>query len=422
MTRGSLVTSVVLVLGAALLSTGCSPQTVSDTSRDTSAPADTTASETPAEVIPSGAPAEPGSTQTIIPPDSATTSPSESPTSEPSGPESTAGTARGSVKVIDTVATDIPIPWGLAELPDGTVLVTSRDEHHLYRVAPNVGKVVDLGEIPGVVSDGGEGGLLGVAVSSYFPSNKRIFLYYSTATDNRIATVTLQPGDPATLSAPKVIFSGIPRGFRHNGGRIAFGPDEMLYVGTGETEVPALAQDKTSLGGKILRMTPTGDPAPGNPFKGSVVYSYGHRNVQGLTFDAQGHLFASEFGDKTADELNWIRPGRNYGWPASQGKTDLAGVTNPIAQFGTDEDSPSGVALAGGSVYMAALQGQRLWRIPLDGTRLVAKPRAYLVGDFGRLRSVIALSDTELLLSTSNTDGRVAPRPGDDRLLLVRVS
>jgi glucose/arabinose dehydrogenase len=417
MNRGSLVTPVAVFLGAALLSTGCSPQTVSDTSRDAGTPSTTSAtSASPGEVAPSGAPQVPNSTQTIIPPDSSTNAP------EPTEPAEPAGTAKGSVKVIDTVATDIPVPWGLAKLPDGTVLVTSRDEHHLYRVAPKAGKVVDLGEIPGVDSDGGEGGLLGVAVSKYYAENKRIFLYFSTATDNRIATVTLLPGSPASVSEPKVIFSGIPRGFRHNGGRIAFGPDEMLYVSTGETEVPALSQDKSSLGGKILRMTPKGKPAPGNPFKNSVVYSYGHRNVQGLTFDSQGRLFASEFGDKTADELNWIRPGRNYGWPASQGSTDLKGVTNPIAEFGTDEDSPSGIALAGGSVYMAALQGQRLWRIPLDGTKLVAEPRSFLIGEFGRLRSVIALNDTELLVSTSNTDGRISPRPGDDRLLLVRVS
>ena len=430
MHRGPLVTSAALAATAVLLAVGCSPQTKSDTSRDLdSLPAASTASTSPSEIAPSAAP-QPSGDATIIPPDSASEPPTTEPdgAAEPSTPgppdpsRSPVGTARGSVQVVDTVATDIPIPWGMAELPDGTVLVTSRDEHHLYRVAPKAGKVVDLGEIPGVVSDGGEGGLLGVAVSSYYPGTKRIFLYYSTATDNRIATVTLQPGSPATLSDPEVVFSGIPRGFRHNGGRIAFGPDDMLYVGTGETEVPSLAQDTSSLGGKILRMTPQGNPAPGNPFENSVVYSYGHRNVQGLTFNEQGRLFASEFGDKTADELNWIRPGRNYGWPASQGTTDLEGITSPIAEFGTDEDSPSGVAMAGGSVYMAALRGERLWRIPLDGTKLVARPRAFLIGELGRLRTVLALSETQLLISTSNTDGRISPRPGDDRLLLLDVN
>ena len=256
MNRGSLVTPAALAVTAVLLAAGCAPQTKSDTTRDLdSLPASSAGPVSPSEVAPS-APPRPTGDATIIPPDSASQSPTAEPDgadtpSTPSSPDpsrSPVGTARGSVKVVDTVATDIPIPWGMARLPDGTVLVTSRDEHHLYRVAPKAGKVVDLGEIPGVVSDGGEGGLLGVAVSSYYPETKRIFLYYSTSTDNRIATVTLQPGSPATLSDPRVVFSGIPRGFRHNGGRIAFGPDDMLYVGTGETEVPALAQDTSSLG------------------------------------------------------------------------------------------------------------------------------------------------------------------------------
>jgi len=233
--------------------------------------------------------------------------------------------------------------------------------------------------------------------------------------------VTLRPaGSPSRLSRPTVILDGIPRGYHHNGGRIAFGPDGMLYAGTGEAEVASLAQDETSLGGKILRMTPEGAPAPGNPF-GTVVYSIGHRNVQGLAWDAEGHLFASEFGDHDKDELNWIRPGRNYGWPASQGRTTIAGYTSPVAEFGTEEDSPSGIALAGGSVFMGALAGQRLWRIPLDGTRLVAPPQSFLQGRYGRLRSVLALSDDTIVITTSNQDGRIPANPGDDRILLLKV-
>ena len=233
--------------------------------------------------------------------------------------------------------------------------------------------------------------------------------------------MTLRPaGSPSRLSRPTVILDGIPRGYHHNGGRIAFGPDGMLYAGTGEAEVASLAQDETSLGGKILRMTPEGAPAPGNPF-GTVVYSIGHRNVQGLAWDAEGHLFASEFGDHDKDELNWIRPGRNYGWPASQGRTTIAGYTSPVAEFGTEEDSPSGIALAGGSVFMGALAGQRLWRIPLDGTRLVAPPQSFLQGRYGRLRSVLALSDDTIVITTSNQDGRIPANPGDDRILLLKV-
>ena len=358
---------------------------------------------------------------TTAPPTSAPAS--EPSTSEPADPEpQVAGTARGSVRVVRTVADDLAVPWGLAELPDGTVLVTSRDDHHVYRIAPGTGARSDLGEIPGVDTDGGEGGLLGVAVAEDYQRTHRIYLYWSTASDNRIGYVTLRPkGTTPRLSRPTVILDGIPRGFHHNGGRIAFGPDGMLYAGTGEAEISSLAQDKTSLGGKILRMTPAGRPAPGNPF-GTVVYSYGHRNVQGLLWDAAGHLFASEFGDHDKDELNWIRPGRNYGWPASQGSTTIAGYTSPVAEFGTEEDSPSGIALVNGSVFMGALAGQRLWRIPLDGTRLVAAPQSFLEGEHGRLRSVLALSDDTILVTTSNRDGRIPANAGDDKVLLIRVS
>ncbi len=322
------------------------------------------------------------------------------------------------VRVTDTVATDIAIPWGLAALPDGTALVTSRDEHHLFRLAPGAGKVVDLGEIPGVESDGDDGGLLGVAVSRYYRTTKRIYLYYSTRTDNRIAYVTLQPGSPATLSEPRVVFSGIPHGTSNNGGRIVFGPDGMLYVGTGDAGVPALAQDLDSLGGKILRMTPTGRPAPGNPYPGSVVFSSGHRDVQGLAFTAEGRLHASEPADSTAGELNWIRPGRNYGWPDLQ---DAPGTTRPVATVDLAGSSFSGIASVGASVFAADLGGQRLWQLPLAGAGLAGEPSEFLSGDYGRLRSVIALDATHLLLSTSNTDGGLAPLPGDDRLLLVEL-
>uniref|UniRef100_UPI00158A1555 PQQ-dependent sugar dehydrogenase n=1 Tax=Peterkaempfera griseoplana TaxID=66896 RepID=UPI00158A1555 len=162
--------------------------------------------------------------------------------------------------------------------------------------------------------------------------------------------------------------------------------------------------------------------APGNPFPRSVVYSYGHRNVQGLAWDPHGRLWASEFGDRKADELNLILPGRNYGWPAVQGKAGGGKYTDPVVQWGTEEDSPSGIAYAHGSIWMAALKGQRLWRIPLNGARAAAAPKDFLVGTYGRLRSVLTTADGRLLLTTSNTDGRAAPRPGDDRILELTVS
>jgi glucose/arabinose dehydrogenase len=218
------------------------------------------------------------------------------------------------------------------------------------------------------------------------------------------------------------VFRGIPKGFVHNGGRIAFGPDRMLYAGTGESGDTGLSQDKDSLGGKILRLTPEGEPAPGNPFPDSPVYSYGHRNVQGLAWDARQRLFAAEFGQDTWDELNAIRPGDNYGWPEAEGRSDDSGLHDPLAQWGTDEASPSGIALVGGSVWMAGLRGERLWRVPLKGTEAAADPQAFLKGRYGRLRTVVAAGSDRLWLTTSNTDGRGDVKDGDDRILELRVS
>ncbi len=333
---------------------------------------------------------------------------------------------RGTVTVVATVASGLGVPWGLAQLPDRSVLVTTRDDYRLHRLDVAGRRTTRVGTVPGVVSNvdqQGEAGLLGVAVSPDFAGDRRIYLYYSTARDNRIGWATYGVSADAGRSLGRVhtIVTGIPHGVHHNGGRLAFGPDKMLYASTGEAEQEQLAQDKSSLGGKILRMTRSGKPAPGNPF-GTLVWSYGHRNVQGLAFDDGDRLWASEFGDKGADELNLIRKGRNYGWPATQGRTSDPAYTSPVAQWGTEEDSPSGIAYAGGSIWMAALQGERLWRIPLDGAHPLAEPQGFLDGRYGRLRSVLAISDSDLLVTTSNRDGRARAKSGDDRVLLLRVT
>ncbi|CAM5679758.1 PQQ-dependent sugar dehydrogenase OS=Streptomyces tendae OX=1932 GN=GUR47_36570 PE=4 SV=1 [Streptomyces tendae] len=207
----------------------------------------------------------------------------------------------------------------------------------------------------------------------------------------------------------------------HNGGRIAFGPDRMLYAGTGESGDTGLSQDKDSLGGKILRLTPDGEPVPGNPFPDSPVYSYGHRNVQGLAWDDRQRLFASEFGQDTWDELNAIKPGDNYGWPEAEGKGGGSGFHDPVAQWKTDDASPSGIAWAEGSVWMAGLRGERLWRIPLKGTEASADPQAFLEGEYGGLRSVASAGGDKLWLVTSNTDGRGDAKGDDDRVLELEV-
>ena len=343
--------------------------------------------------------------------------------SSPEGSPEETPPAKGSVKVARTVATGLSTPWGLAPLADGDLLVSSRDEATITRVDGRTGEKTELGEVPGV-SPSGEGGLLGIALSPEYASDHMVYAYFTSASDNRIVRMIYDEGKPAgeQLGAPDTVFRGIPKGMIHNGGRIAFGPDRMLYAGTGESGDTGLSQDKESLGGKILRLTPEGEPAPGNPFPDSPVYSYGHRNVQGLAWDGKQRLFASEFGQDTWDELNAIKPGDNYGWPEAEGESDDGGFHNPVDQWTTDEASPSGIAYAEGSIWMAGLGGDRLWRIPLKGTEASADPQAFLEEEYGRLRTVVPAGKNKLWLVTSNTDGRGDPKEDDDRILELEVS
>ncbi|MFD7337975.1 PQQ-dependent sugar dehydrogenase [Streptomyces violascens] len=331
---------------------------------------------------------------------------------------------KGSVKVTRTVTEDLKSPWGIAPLPEGGLLVGSRDDGSVLLVDAATGKKTAVGSVPGVDHQG-EGGLLGLALSPSYASDHLLYAYFTTESDNRIARMIYDPQRPAgqQLGAPDTILRGIPKGNNHNGGRIAFGPDRMLYAGTGETGERGLAQDKKSLGGKILRMTPDGQPAYGNPEADSLVYSYGHRNVQGLAWDGENRLWASEFGQDTWDELNLIEPGKNYGWPVVEGKGNKPGYVDPVVQWKTSEASPSGIAFAAGSVWIASLKGERLWRVPLDGTKPLADPEAFLTGQYGRLRTVLpAASSGKLWLLTNNTDSRGKPKPADDRILELDVT
>ncbi|AKJ10623.1 glucose sorbosone dehydrogenase [Streptomyces incarnatus] len=330
--------------------------------------------------------------------------------------------AEGSVKVLRTVAEGLRTPWGLAPLPGGSLLVSSRDDGTITRIDGKTGRKTELGTVSGV-SPAGEGGLLGIALSPGYASDHMIYAYFTSASDNRIVRMRYDERKPPgeQLGAPDTVFKGIPKGQIHNGGRIAFGPDGMLYAGTGESGERGLAQDRKSLGGKILRLTPEGEAAPGNPFPGSPVYSYGHRNVQGLAWDGRQRLFASEFGQDTWDELNAIKPGGNYGWPEAEGRSADPAFQNPIAQWHTDDASPSGIAYVKGVIWMAGLKGERLWRIPLRGTQVSAPPQAFLTGRYGRLRTVVAAGADRLWLTTSDTDGRGHPKKGDDRVLEVEV-
>jgi len=282
------------------------------------------------------------------------------------------------------------------------------------------GGLRDVGTVPDVVHVG-ESGLLGLAVQS--PSApKQLYAYLTTADDNRVVRMPLN-GAPGgyTIGAPTPVITGLPKAGNHDGGRIAFGPDGMLYITVGDASNPDNAQNVGSLGGKILRVTPEGGVPGDNPFPGSPVWSDGHRNPQGIGWDSRGTMWASEFGQNTWDELNIIRPGSNYGWPVVEGVGGDPRFTDPVYQWPTDEASPSGLAVVGDTIFLAALRGERLWTAWSTGGAAPVTVAPFFDGEFGRLRDVVAVGD-RLWLLTNNTDGRGSPRSGDDRLIEVQLT
>lgn len=315
-----------------------------------------------------------------------------------------------------TVAGGLDAPWSVVPLPDGTLLVSQRDTGTIVEVGPG-GATREMGTVPGVVA-GGEAGLHGLAVS---PDGAWLYAYHGAAADNRVVRMRLSDGAGSRrLGAPELVVADIPRAANHNGGRIAFGPDGFLYVTTGDAGVRDAAQDASSLAGKILRLTPDGDPAPGNP-SGSAVYSLGHRNVQGLAWTADGALWASEFGQNTVDEVNRIQPGGNYGWPVHEGAAGDPRFVDPIVTWPTSQASPSGLAASGRSLFVAGLRGERVWMLDTEAGVAAGDPQPLWTGRYGRLRDAVVV-DGVLWLLTNNTDGRGAPGPEDDRLLRVPLA
>lgn len=318
-------------------------------------------------------------------------------------------------EAIDTLAERLEVPWGVDFLPDGAAVVTERISGRVLRVTAD-GRVSGLGAITSAVPQG-EAGLLGAAVSPDFATDRTLFFYLTTASDNRVVKARLEG---SRLGATSVVLDGIPAGFIHDGGRIAFGPDGHLYVTTGETGDPELAQDPASLAGKILRITVDGEPAPGNPDPGSPVWSLGHRNVQGLAWDDEDRLWASEFGDSEWDELNLVEKGGNYGWPRVEGTGGGPDFVDPQLVWPVEQASPSGLAYADGHLWMAGLRGQRLWRVRVSADGRATRPQAYFTEEYGRLRTVATAPDGLLWLTTSNQDGRGTPVAADDRIIRVR--
>ena len=315
---------------------------------------------------------------------------------------------------LETVATGLEAPWEIAFLPDRRALITERPGRVRLLESDGTLRPEPVAEVD--VSAVGESGLLGLAVDPEFRANRLVYLYRTTDSGNEVARYVLE-GDALTEEA--TIVDGIEAGVIHDGGRIHFGPDGLLYISTGETGDGALAQDPDSLNGKILRL---------REFRGGggepEIVSLGHRNVQGFDWDARDRMYATEFGPDADDEVNFIREGSNYGWPEAQGKEGGEGFEPAVVNY-EDVIAPSGatfVSMPGsawsGDFLFANLVGEQLRRVELDGTR-AGEDEALFEGDLGRLRTVVEGPDGALYALTNNTDGRGSPREGDDRVVRI---
>jgi len=315
---------------------------------------------------------------------------------------------------LEVVAQGLTVPWEVLFLPDGELLVTERPGRLVLLPSGRMYEAKD-------VTSTGEGGLLGAALHPDFASNNWVYLYQTTedglGLKNKIVRYVLTDDD---LVRDRIIFDNIPGARFHDGGRIVFGPDGFLYVTVGDALRADEAADPVTLEGTLLRLTDEGAPAPGNP-SDTPVYSYGHRNAQGLAWDTAGNLWSSEHGRSVGgsgfDEINLITPGSNYGWPDSEGETVATGTAAPVRHSTADITwAPGGLAYFDGSLYMPGLRGETLYEAVLDGTEIVAW-HEHLVGEYGRLRTVVVGPDGYLYLTTSNQDGRGDPVDTDDRLI-----
>jgi aldose sugar dehydrogenase len=325
---------------------------------------------------------------------------------------------------IEVFAKNLEVPWGMAFFPNGDFLFCERDgEINLKRKDQSDFNLIMFRNVQ--VS---EGGLLGLAIDPDFAINHYVFIYETVVGYNQLVRLKYENG---ILFQDAVILTGIPAANNHDGGALRFGPDGFLYLGTGDATVPGLAQDTSSLAGKILRLDRNGNAATDNPF-GNRIWSYGHRNVQGFDWNENGKMIATEhgptieFGWCCHDELNLIEPGRNYGWPIAMGGTESDSLTPAIYQTGFEVWAPSGCTFIKGAEWgswngdfiFGALKGQRLvhFDISADGT-IAANRQDTLIGTYQRLRNIVQAPDGSLLFSSSNV-GVSSPPPlaGDDKI------
>ncbi|WP_238412209.1 PQQ-dependent sugar dehydrogenase [Saccharothrix deserti] len=318
---------------------------------------------------------------------------------------------------VTTLRSGTDVPWGVAFLPDGSALVTEREAFNVYRLTPS-GRRTNVGKVPGAQNTNGEGGVLGIEVSPTFATDGYVFVYHTASGGNQVVRAKLS-GDG--LSGWTTILGGIPKNRYHNGGRLRFSPDgRYLFVSTGDAQNSSNAQNMNNNAGKILRINPDGSIPSDNPFPGKAIWSYGHRNVQGLDFDSKGRLWASEFGNSSQDEVNLIQRGGNHGWPACEGTSGSCGGTvAPKRTWSTSSASPSGLTIINDHVFVATTVGQRIYRMRINDSSNLVEQQVYFQGSYGRLRTVEVDHDGDIWLTTStDKDGTT----GNDRVLHVDIA
>lgn len=320
------------------------------------------------------------------------------------------------------LAENLDTPWAIAILPDGGMLVTERKGTVRFIAQNGELRQQPVGELPEVV-ESGEGGLLGITLHPDFVTNNYVYLYYTynqngNNTLNKVVRMTYKSN---SLQNKKDILTEIPGASNHDGGRIKFGPDNNLYIGTGDAQEPSTSQNRNTLAGKILRVTDNGDPVEGNPFNNEV-YSYGHRNVQGLAWDKENNLWATEHGrsgiQSGLDEVNLIHSGKNYGWPEIEGDETRGGMQTAARNSGNTTWAPSGAAIIGDSLFFSGLRGRTLYEAVIKDKR-ITELKEHFSGEFGRIREVVADKEGNLIITTSNTDGRGIPKRNDDKVIRI---
>ncbi|MCD3220455.1 PQQ-dependent sugar dehydrogenase [Mammaliicoccus sciuri] len=321
---------------------------------------------------------------------------------------------RKETKGIETVAQGLDTPWSIAKSND--VFYLSERPGKIIKIDGNK-KTEQQVDLEKDVSTAAEAGLLGFVLAPDFKDSKEAYAYYTYEDNGQFNRIVKLKLENDTWKEDEVLIDKIPNGQYHHGGRLKIGPDDKLYATTGDASDEQNAQDKDTLGGKILRINLDGSKPKDNPMSNSYVYSYGHRNPQGIVWTPDGQMYASEHGNQANDEINEIKVGHNYGWPVIEGNEENDNMETPIFTSGSDDTwAPSGIAFKDGIIYSAALRGEGIMKFDVEKDEMKK-----IATKYGRIRDVYIVND-DLYFVSNNTDGRGNPSQNDDKMYKVSLS